>query len=181
MRFTASLCLGSAKTAWFSSRTCWAVGEIVLMAFRISARSVFLGEMVEVLDQHSRRRGRPDGREGLDGGDALRLLSALHHLVEMRDGDLVAEGAGRADGCLADAEVGVVDFLHEEGEDLFVVVVLQQGEGSDLRFSAQRGGSIRRYQVLRHFFSYLSRLLINLTNGDFACQPSRHSFYSTGA
>ena len=55
---------------------------------------LLLGEVVEVLHQHGRRGRCPDGHERLDGGQALRLLAPLHHLVEVRDGDLVAQGTG---------------------------------------------------------------------------------------
>ena len=35
------------NTAWFSSRTCWAVGEIVLMARSISVRSSSSGKWLK--------------------------------------------------------------------------------------------------------------------------------------
>jgi hypothetical protein len=52
---------------------------------------LFLREVAEILHQHSGRRRRADGGEGLDRRQALRLLAALHHLVEVGNRNLVAE------------------------------------------------------------------------------------------
>ena len=98
-----------------------------------------LGEVVEVLDQHSRRGGRADGREGPHRLDALRFPAPLDDLVQVGDGDLVAQRPRGADGGLARARVGVVELLHEPAEDFLVVEVLEKGQDGDFPFPAQRG------------------------------------------
>jgi hypothetical protein len=50
-----------------------------------------LWEVVEVLDQHARRGGGADGREGLHRGDALRFPAPLDDLVQMGNRNLIAE------------------------------------------------------------------------------------------
>ena len=107
--------------------------------------------MVEVLDQLGHGGGSADAGKGLDGGNALGLSSTLDDLVEMGNGYLVSQGARSADCRFAHADVGVVELLDEQREDLFVVEVFQQPQGRDLAFTAKRRRKSCWQQVFASF------------------------------